>query len=159
MYITLRQSLSHLHVHIYMGKSKRQLGTARVTIYLYPSEILLSCIFNFNLHFDSTKPTQYTTLIPSWISSSIQYLSCKFFILNSDTRGWWLVVFPHSYFLLFCQPSTVNVYHIYENCGFKIWCVYLCMYYSPFREQNDTCAVNRTCERFCACDSHACLSH
>ena len=31
--------------------------------------------------------------------------------------------------------------------------------FSPFREQNDTCAVNRTCERFCACDSHACLSH
>ena len=30
---------------------------------------------------------------------------------------------------------------------------------SPFREQNDTRAVNRTCERFCACDSHACLSH
>ena len=30
---------------------------------------------------------------------------------------------------------------------------------SPFRVQNDTPAVNRTCERFCACDSHACLSH
>ena len=31
--------------------------------------------------------------------------------------------------------------------------------YSPFREQNDTRAVNRMCERFCACDSHAYLSH
>ena len=33
------------------------------------------------------------------------------------------------------------------------------IFYSPFREQNDTCAVNRTCERFCACDSHSYLSH
>ena len=32
-------------------------------------------------------------------------------------------------------------------------------YCSPFREQNDTRAVNRTCERFCACESHTCLSH
>ena len=31
--------------------------------------------------------------------------------------------------------------------------------HSPFREQNDMCAVNRTCERFCVCDSHKCLSH
>ena len=30
---------------------------------------------------------------------------------------------------------------------------------SPFHEQNDTHAVNRTCEQFCVCDSHTCLSH
>ena len=30
---------------------------------------------------------------------------------------------------------------------------------SPFREQNNMRAVNRTCERFCAWESHACLSH
>ena len=31
-------------------------------------------------------------------------------------------------------------------------------YISPFREQNNMRAVNRTCERFCACDLHTCLS-
>ena len=30
---------------------------------------------------------------------------------------------------------------------------------SPFREKNDMRAVNRMCERFCACESHTCLSH
>ena len=30
---------------------------------------------------------------------------------------------------------------------------------SPFCEQNNMRAVNRMCEQFCACDSHACLSH
>ena len=28
---------------------------------------------------------------------------------------------------------------------------------SPYREQNDMHAVNRMCERFCVCASHACL--
>ena len=31
--------------------------------------------------------------------------------------------------------------------------------FSPFREQNNMHAVNRTCKQFCACGSHACLSH
>ena len=38
--------------------------------------------------------------------------------------------------------------HVHEECS-----------NSPFCEQNNMRAVNRTCERFCACDSHVCLSH
>ena len=33
------------------------------------------------------------------------------------------------------------------------------IYCTLFHEQNDTRAVNRTCERFCTYDSHMCLSH
>ena len=53
--------------------------------------------------------------------------------------------------LQICKFVLYNIYiYIYI---YVYMCMYMYMYISPFREQNDTCAVNRTCERFCACRS------
>ena len=51
-------------------------------------------------------------------------------------------------------PSTFN-----NDLNLLIQCVLFMALLSPFCEQNNMRAVNRTCERFCVCDSHACLSH
>ena len=55
-----------------------------------------------------------------------------------------------------CYEGMILCYNLWELNIYRCVCMYFT--HSPFREQNDTHAVNRTCEWFCACDLHACLS-
>ena len=50
------------------------------------------------------------------------------------------------------------VFYILEPCAYILYSTVVCIT-SPFREQNNMLAENRTCEQFCVCDSHAWLSH
>ena len=64
---------------------------------------------------------------------------------------------------LYCISTVLYLNFAHANYFVSLLCTtFIIIYiyiYSPICEQNNTRAVNRTCEQFCECDSHTSLSH